>query len=69
MCFHFFFGSSVGIPVGIASEEGLKTCEIIAGMNKYKSIVTKKKKKQKKIVLLEKTKKHSVNLLISNFKC
>ena len=48
--------SLVDIPVGIASSAiELKICAIAAGIQKYKSIIKKKKKKHDKIVLLAKS--------------
>ena len=39
------FASLVGIPTGIAiSTTGLKICVVTAGIQKYKSIIKKKKK-------------------------
>ena len=60
------FASLVGIPVGITSYVvGLKKCAITTkGINKYKSIIEKKKKNQDKIVLLEKTDLSSIEILI-----
>ena len=40
----------------MSSAVGLKTCAIIAGIKKYKSIVKKKKKKHYKILFLVKSK-------------
>ena len=40
-------------------------CATTAGINKYKSIITKKKKKDDKIVLLAKSKLNSIKVLIS----
>ena len=58
--------SLLGIPIGITSSEiGLKICAIAAGIKKYKSIIKKKKKKHDKIVLLEKSKLNSIQVLIS----
>ena len=48
------FASLDAIPVGITSSAvGIKICAITAGMEKYKSIIKKKKKKLDKAVLLE----------------
>ena len=45
------FASLVDISVGITSSSvGIKICAIIAGINKYKSIIRKKKKKCDKIL-------------------
>ena len=43
----------------------MNICVITAGIKKYKSIMKKKKKKQDKIVLLEKAKLNTVEVLIS----
>ena len=60
--FCFFF---IGIPLGITSfATGLKICVIAAGIEKYKSIINKKKKKHDKIVLLAKSKLNSIEVLI-----
>ena len=51
--------SLVGIPVSIASSAlTIKISVITAGINKYNSIIKKKKKKHDKIVLPAKTKLH-----------
>ena len=51
------FVSLVCVPVDIkGSAVGLKICAITAGIQKYKSIIKKKKKKHDEIVLLGKTK-------------
>ena len=64
MCFNLFT-SLVCVPVGITSSaRGLKICAITAGINKYKSIIKKKKKKHGKIVLLGKTKLDITEVLI-----
>ena len=56
----------IGIPIGITSSViGLKTCAIATAIKKYKSIIKKKKKKHDKIVLLEKSKLNSMEVLIS----
>ena len=61
------FASSVGIPIGITiSSIWLKTCAITSEIKKYKSIINKKKKKHNKIVLLEKFKLNSREILICN---
>ena len=55
----------IGIPIGITSSViGLKTCAIATAIKKY-SIIKKKKKKHDKIVLLEKSKLNSMEVLIS----
>ena len=43
----------------------MKVCAITTGIRKYKSIVKKNKKKHDKIVLLEKSKLNSIEVLIS----
>ena len=51
------FVSLIGIPIGITSfPTGSKICVITAGIEKYKSIVKKKKKKHNKILSLAKSK-------------
>ena len=60
------FASLVGIPIGITSPAvGLNICVITAGIEKYKSIIKKKKKKHSKIVLLAKSKFNSIEVLVS----
>ena len=60
------FASLVGIPIGITSPAvGLNICVITAGIEKYKSIIQKKKKKHGKIVLLAKSKFNSIEVLVS----
>ena len=55
-----------GILIGIISSTiGLKICAITTGIDKYKSIIKKKKKKHDKIVLLAKSKLNSMEFLIS----
>ena len=62
----FTFASSAYVPVGIASSAvGIKICAITAGIKKYKSIIKKNKKKHDKIVLLEKDKSNTIEVLIS----
>ena len=62
----FAFGSLVCAPVGIASFAiGLKVCAITARIKRYKSIIKKNKKKHDKIVLLEKDKSNTIEVLIS----
>ena len=62
----FTFAFLSGIPVGImSSATGLKICAIAAGIQKYKSIIKKKKKKHDKIVLLAKSKLNSIEVLTS----
>ena len=54
----------IGIPVGIMSSTiGLKTSAIAGGINKYKSIIKKKKKKHE-IALLAKSKLKNIEVLI-----
>ena len=56
----------LGIPIGITrSAIGIKICVITAGIEKYESIIKKKKKKHNKIVLLAKSKLDSIEVLIS----
>ena len=43
----------------------MKVCAITTGIRKYKSVVKKNKKKHDKIVLLEKSKLNSIEVLIS----
>ena len=58
------FASLICVPVGIRSSEvGIKMCAITAGIKNYKSV--KKKKKHDKIVLLEKDKLNTIDVLIS----
>ena len=60
------FASLVCIPVGITSSAvGIKIFTITAEIKKYKSILKKKKKKHYKIILLEKDKLNSIEVLIS----
>ena len=60
------FASLVGIPIRITSSAiVLKICAITATIEKYKSIIKKKKKKHSKIVLLAKSKLNSIEDLIS----
>ena len=55
-----------GILIGIISSTiGLKICAITTGIDKYKSIIKKKKKKHDKIVLLAKSRLNSIKVLIS----
>ena len=56
----------IGIPIGITSfATGLKICAITTGIEKYKSIIKKKKKQHDKIVLLAKSKLNKIEVLIS----
>ena len=65
MCFYLYFGSLVGIPIGITSSAvGLRSCVITVVIKKYKSIIKKKKRKHDKIVLLEKSKLSRIEVLI-----
>ena len=49
----------------MSSAIGLKTCAIIVGIKKNKSIVKKKKKKHDKTVLLVKSKLNRADVLVS----
>ena len=58
------FVSLIGIPIGIMSSTiGLKTSAIAGGINKYKSIIKKKKRKHE-IALLAKSKLKNIEVLI-----
>ena len=60
------FASLVGFPIGITSSAiELKMCTITAQIEKYKSIIKKKKKKHDKIVLLAKSELNSIEVFIS----
>ena len=60
------FASLVGIPIGIMSSAiGLKVCAITSGIEKYNSMIKKKKKMHDKIVLLAKSKLNGIEVLIS----
>ena len=60
------FASLFGIPIGITNSAiGFQICAIAARIQKYKSIIKKKKKKHDKIVLLAKSKLNSIEVLIS----
>ena len=60
------FASLVGFPIGITSSAiELKMCTITARIEKYKSIIKKKKKKHDKIVLLAKSELNSIEVFIS----
>ena len=51
------FASSVGTSIAITSSAvGINICAVTAGINKYKSLIKKKKRKHDKIVLLRKEK-------------
>ena len=58
--------SLLGIPIGILSSAiGLKIYAITAAIEKFKSIVKKKKKKHDKVVLLAKNKICNMEVVIS----
>ena len=60
------FASLLGISIGITCAAiGLKICATTKGIEKYKSIIKKKKNKHDKIVLLAKSKLNSIKVLIS----
>ena len=60
------FASLTGIPIGNTSPAiQLEICVITAGLEKYESIIKKKKKKHDKMVLLAKSKLNSIEVLIS----
>ena len=60
------FASLVAIPVGITSfAEETNIRAITTGIQRYKSIMKKKKKKRDKIVLLGKDKLNTIEVLIS----
>ena len=60
------FVSLVCVPVGITSSAvAINICAVTAGIEKYKSIIQKKKKKHDKIVLLGKDKLNTIEVLIS----
>ena len=66
MCFHFcsrFFSCYSYRNYEFCS--WIKNCVIIAGIQKYKSVIKKKKKKPDKIVFLAKSKLNSIEVLIS----
>ena len=55
--------SFFGIPIVITSSAiGLKTCAVTAGIEKYKSIIKRKKKKRNEIVLLAKAKLNNIEV-------
>ena len=59
------FTSLVCVPVGIRSSTvALEVCAIIAGIKKYQSIIKRKNNKHDEIVLLEKTKLNTTEVLI-----
>ena len=60
------FASLLGIPTRITSSLiGLKICAITASIQKYKSIIKKKKTNLDKIALLTKSKLNRIEVLIS----
>ena len=60
------FASLVCVPVDIMSSEvGLKTCAITAGIKKYHLNFKRKNRKNDEIVLLGKTKLHTIDILTS----
>ena len=60
------FASLLGISIGITCAAiGLKICAITKEIEKYKSIIKKKKNKHDKIVLLAKSKLNRIKVLIS----
>ena len=60
------FAYLIGIPIGITSSAiGFKISAITAGIEKYNSIIKKKKKKHDKIVSLAKSKLNRIEVLIS----
>ena len=62
----FSFVSLVGIVIGfISSALGIKIFPLTRKIEKYKLIIKKKNKKHDKIVFFEKTKLHSIEVLIS----
>ena len=55
----------VGILIGITNAVGrLRICAITTAIKKYKSMIKKKKKKHDKILLLEKSKLDSIEVII-----
>ena len=61
-----FFASLVNIPIGITNSGiGSKVYAITAAIEKYKSIIKKKKKKHDEIVLVAKSKLNSIEVLVS----
>ena len=61
------FAPLVCSPIGIMSfGVGLNICAITSGIKKYESIIKEKKKKHDKIVLLEKNKFNTIEVLIFN---
>ena len=60
------FSSLVWVPVGITRfTVNINIYEITAGIKKYKSIIKRKEKKHHKIVLLEKYKFNTIEVLMS----
>ena len=61
------FAPLVCTRIGIMSfGVGLNICAITSGIKKYESIIKEKKKKHDKIVLLEKNKFNTIEVLIFN---
>ena len=61
-----FFASLVNITIGITSSGiGSKVYAITAAIEKYKSIIKKRKKKHDEIVLAAKSKLNSIEVLVS----
>ena len=59
------FASLIFIPIGITSSAvRLQICVMIAGIEKYKSIIKKKRKKYDKLVLLAKDELNTIEALI-----
>ena len=59
------FAYLIGIPIGITSSAiRFKISAITAGIEKYKSVIKKKKKKHDKIVSLAKSKLNRIEVLI-----
>ena len=55
----FGFAFLIGIPIGITSSAiGLKICVITVAIQKYQSIIKKKRKKHDKLVLLAQSELH-----------
>ena len=60
------FSSLFGVPIAVMrSAIGVTVCLIAAGIKNFKSIMKNKKRKHDKIVLLAKSKLHSIEVLIS----
>ena len=59
------FASLVCVFIGITSPAvGINICAITAGIEKYKSVITKTKKRHDKMVLLGKDKLDTIGVLI-----